>query len=291
MSRKKKKENKETTIENYYDLRVDKVDELVEILQSSKEEKTADGKPTAIDTPISTSIAECTGEDTPDTRKRNGKEKHFDPYKIDKLSRIPVWIKALFIKWWFAGCVCYFVMMGLSLYFAADDLFLLSGAILGLLADFIINPIFRMLESDKKEFNNYTMFPFPIKAFWTLFANVIYYIVVMYSVTYMYVGLEELINLISGAQGEVINVGVEPLLFATFCVAIDMAFIGIKDGIVYGVKKAKRKKAEAAELEAELSQQPVPEQLVVQEKSAEAKALDEITSEVLGGDKNTDAKK
>lgn len=285
MSRKKKKENKETTIENYYDLRVDKVDELVEILQSSsKDDKLSEDAPSLIDTPISTSIAECTGEDTPDTRKRNGKEKHFDPYKIDKFSRIPVWLKALFIKWWFAGCVCYFVMMGLSLYFVADDLFLLSGAILGLLVDFIVNPIFRMLESDKKEYNNYMMFPFPVKAFWTLFTNVIYYIIIMYGVTYMYVGIEELIKLITGVQGDIINVGVEPLLFGTFCVAIDMAFIGIKDGIVYGVKKAKRKKAEAAALEEELAQPQPAEEVAVEEKSAEAKALDAITAEVLGSD-------
>ncbi|MGN0805543.1 MAG: hypothetical protein ACI4MC_00770 [Candidatus Coproplasma sp.] len=244
MSRKKKEKFKETTIENYYDLKVDKVDELVEALKSSpKEDVDSDNQPKE---PVPTSIAECTGTDTPDTRNRKGKQKHFDPYKIDVLSRVPVWIKAVFIKFWFAGAVCYFVMFGLSLYFAADDLFLLGGVILGVLVDFIVNPIFRMLESDDKEYDNYMMFPFPVKVYWTFLTNMIYYALVMFTVSYMYTGLNMLINLIAGSADHNIAVGVEPLLYGVFCVIADMAFIGIKDLIVYLVRRAKKKKALAA---------------------------------------------
>lgn len=253
MSRKKKKENKETTIENYYDLKVDKVDELVEALKSGSSGSSMEGGEgdstanAAQAEPLSTSIADCTGEATPDTRTKKGKEKHFDPYKIDKFSRIPVWIKALFIKFWFAGVVCYFVVFGLSLYIAGDDTFLVCGLILGLLTDFIVNPVYRMLESDDKEYNWYMMFPFPLKAFWTIFTNIIYYIVVMYAVSYMYVGLNELINLIRGTEGYFMSLGVEPLLCGVFAVIADMAFIGLKDLVVWLVKRSKKKKALAAE--------------------------------------------
>lgn len=241
---RKKKEFKETTIENYYDLKVDKVDELVEALKSSpNQDVDADNQPKE---PIPTSIAECTGTDTSDTKTRRGKARHFDPYKIDLLSRVPVWIKAVFIKFWFAGAVCYFVMFGLSLYIAADDLFLFSGLILGLLTDFIVNPIFRMLESDDKEYNNYMMFPFPVKVYWTFLTNLIYYIAVMFTVSYMYTGLNMLINVIAGTPDHTIAVGVEPLLYGAFCVIADMAFIGIKDLVVHLVKRAKKKKALAA---------------------------------------------
>ncbi|MGN1104318.1 MAG: hypothetical protein ACI4QI_05520, partial [Candidatus Coproplasma sp.] len=253
---RKKKEFKETTIENYYDLKVDKVDELVEALKSSpKEDVDTDNQPLE---PISTSIAECTGTDTPDTRTKKGKEKHFDPYKIDKLSRVPVWIKASFIKFWFAGAVCYFVMFGLSLYVAADDLFIVCGLILGLLTDFIVNPIFRMLESDDKEYNNYMMFPFPVKVYWTFFTNLLYYVLVMFTVSYMYTGLNMLINLITGSPSSTIAVGAEPLLQGVFCVIADMAFIGIKDLIVFLVKRGKAKRALAnGEVEIGADGQPV----------------------------------
>ncbi|MDE5942594.1 MAG: hypothetical protein K2H30_00095 [Clostridia bacterium] len=228
---KKKKKFQETTIENYYDLKLDKIDELVAAL---KDESPAEK------TEISYNVAEITGDD----RAKN-RNKEFDPYKVDKFSRIPAWVKALFIKFWFAGCACYFVMFGLKI----DDLdkLVILGAVLGLIVDVLVNPLFRFMESDKKEYNAFMMFPFRFKAFWTFFTNLIYYIVVIICVNYCYVGLNNLINLISGTQNE-LKVGVEPLLFGVFAVIIDMIFIGIKDGIVILIKKRKNSKKEEGTL-------------------------------------------
>ena len=108
---------------------------------------------------------------------------------------------------------------------------ILDGLLCGLIADVVVNPIFRMLESDKKEYNPYIMFPFPVKQFWTLFANMLYYTVVFAGVNLCYLGINELITFTA----------VEPLLFGVFAVAVDMVFIGIKDLIVFLVKRAKRK--------------------------------------------------
>ena len=89
------------------------------------------------------------------------------------------------------------------------------------------------------------MFPFPFKKYWTFLTNVIYYVAVSFVVTYMYQGINLLIDVINGtAASSNINVGVEPLLYGVFTVIADMAFIGIKDLIVYLVKKKKAKKAE-----------------------------------------------
>ena len=215
----KKNKIRETAIENYYDLKTDKIDELVAILQGD----TPEGENPTSD------IEEITGEkiESNSARKRN-----FDPYRRDKLSAIPVWLKALLIKWWFADAVCYFVNMGLGIYIpSALDLLILDGLLCGLIADVVVNPIFRMLESDKKEYNPYIMFPFPVKQFWTLFANMLYYTVVFAGVNLCYLGINELITFTA----------VEPLLFGVFAVAVDMVFIGIKDLIVFLVKRAKRK--------------------------------------------------
>ena len=43
-------------------------------------------------------------------------------------------------------------------------------------------------------------------------------------------------------------IAIEPLLFGVIAVAADMAFIGIKDLIVYLVKRGKRKKEEASDV-------------------------------------------
>lgn len=224
---KKNKKIRETTIENFYDLRLDKIDELVAAL---KDEDNGGEN-------ISMNIADCTGESKEGMSER-ARNREFDPYKVDRFSRIPAWIKAIFIKFWFAGMVCYFVMMGLKIGNDLDRL-VLVGAVLGVVVDVLVNPLFRYMESDRREYNAYMMFPFPFRAFWTFFTNLIYYIFVLVCVNFCYLGLNELLNLIKGTT-EVIHLGVEPLLFGVITVACDMLFIGIKNVIVMLVKKYKK---------------------------------------------------
>ena len=135
----------------------------------------------------------------------------------------------------------FFLCVGLGISDSLD-LMVLVGAVLGIVVDALVNPLFRYMETDRREYNAYMMFPFPFKAFWTFFTNIIYYILVMIGVSYCYAGLNELINLITGHTDAFhIAVGLEPLLFGTFCVLVDMVFIGIKNGVVLLVKKCRKK--------------------------------------------------
>lgn len=220
----KKKKIQETTIQNYYDLKIDKVDELVAALKDEGSQASSE---------ISMDIADCTGAETPDTLTRGGRRKQFDPYKTDFLGKIPVWLKAIFIKFWFAGTVCYFFMLGIQ---GMDklDRAVLMGAVMGLVVDILVNPLMRYLETDRREYNAYMMFPFPFKAYWTFFTNMLYYLLVNLGVSTMYT----LMNI-------VVDIAVEPLLFGVLTVAVDMVFIGIKDLIVYIVKKSRKKEATA----------------------------------------------
>lgn len=274
MSRKNKKQKqKETTIEDYYDLKTKEMDELVSALKGEEEFETE--APT-------TDIGMITGDE-----KEVGKS--FNPYKLDRLSRVPTVVKALFIKWWFAGMCCFLFVMGLqALIGQGENLIWVNGVMMGVVVDVLVNPCLRYFDDDTKKCNNYMMFPFPFKKFWTFFANVAYAVVVMWGVNYAYMG----INLLFRRA-----IGLEPLLFGVFYVIIDMAFIGVKDGIVYGVKKAKRKKeaAKEAELAAQTAEQAKvePEPVKPEIKSAEASALDRVTAEVLdkkkgGSDKKKD---
>lgn len=235
---KKKKQNKETSIENYYDLKVEEMDELVAALKGETPANSSEG--------LSFKISDCTGQTDvvgEENRKKAAKEgeKEFDPYKVDKLSKIPVWLKAIFIKFWFAGCVCYFIMMGLNL--MGFDATVVIGIVLGLIVDILVNPCFRLMQSDSKEYDNYMMFPFPFKAYWTLIANMIYYVVVLILVNYCYYGLNALFNTLWGTSGE-LYVAVEPLLMGLLVLIFDMAFIGIKDLIVHLVRRRKKDKEE-----------------------------------------------
>lgn len=231
---KKKKRIQETTIENYYDLKVDKIDELVAALKEEEPETAEE---------ISMDIADCTGEESPDAFTKRGKRKKFDPYKTDFLGRVPAWVKALFIKFWFAGAVCYFVMWGLQIGDSLDRI-VLTGAVLGLVVDVLVNPLFRYLETDRREYNDYMMFPFPFRAFWTFFTNILYYIGVILCVSFIYSGINILANNVAGTASTP-YLAVEPLLFGVFAVIVDMIFIGAKDGIV---RLARRKKKETSDV-------------------------------------------
>ncbi|MFR1631622.1 MAG: hypothetical protein ACLSU0_00480 [Oscillospiraceae bacterium] len=232
MSKKYKKGKqppKETTIENFYDLKTKEMDELVAALKGETPE----------DAPVPTAnIAEITGETQEGNKKKSGKAE-FDPYKRDKFSRIfPFWLKALFIKFWFFGLVCYFVLMGLGIYITNNlDLFVVCGLVTGVIVDCLVNPIFRMMESDRKEYNYFMMFPFPFKKIWTFFANLIYYLGVMILLSWFY-------ELIFGVLKVSDFGGVEPLGFGLACLIVDMALIGIKDLIVFLVKRAVKKSRE-----------------------------------------------
>lgn len=240
---KKKKQIKETSIEDFYDLKTKEMDELVAALKGTdggSGEDNVKNPETSGQTPISLDIQECTGEAT------KGKKK-FDPYSVDRLSRIPSPIKALLIKWWFAGLVCYFIVMGLGSFgtnMSTLDLLVLTGAVLGIIVDCMVNPILRMVQSDRKEMHAYMMFPFPFKAYWTFITNIIYYVAVMVVVNYCYLGINLLIQT-GNSSGYFV---LEPLVFGVICVIADMAFIGIKDLIVFLVKKAKKNKEELADV-------------------------------------------
>ncbi len=209
----KKKKFKETTIENFYDLKTEKVDELVAALKG--EDVSDYGE-------VSMKISDCTGI--------GGGSKEFNPYRTDFLSRIPVFLKAFFVKWWFAGMVCFFVNIGLGIVVQSTvDLLVLDGIVLGLVADLFVNPLFRFMETDRREYNAYMMFPFPFKAYWTFFTNVLYYVGVAILVNYVY----NLVNML-------FSFPIEPLSWALIVLVVDMAFIGIKDLAVHLVKNRKR---------------------------------------------------
>lgn len=235
MSKKNKRRDKETTIEDYYDLKKDSIDELVAALKSDGTESDE----TSTSKPLTKNIAEITGEEEKPGGSKKSKE--FDPYRRDKLQFLPAWLKAIFIKWWSAGAICFFIMWGTGL--VTEDAVLVVGVVWGVVVDLLVNTVFRYMESDKKEYDNFMMFPFPLKAFWTFFTNIIYYIAVAYLVSACYFGVNQLANLANGTTG-LQYIGVEPLLFGVFCTIADMAFIGIKDLIVYLVRRKKRKKEE-----------------------------------------------
>ena len=213
MAKKKEKENHTDTGRktpgNYYNLKTDAVNRLVNA--DKKKYESTDTDP--------------------------GKQ-----YRSGFLHKIPDWIKALFMKFWFNGAVCFFIFWGLGLYVTNMlDMIVVMAIVLGMVTDILVNNAFRFLESYKGQNSKWMMFP--QKKYWTFFANIIYAFIVLLGVIWFYNVMNLIANSIRGTEGE-FYIGVEPILFGLSYMLIDMCFIGMKNTIVKIVSDAKQKNAQ-----------------------------------------------
>lgn len=155
------------------------------------------------------------------------------------LDKIPSPIKALFIKFWFNGAVCFFIFWGLGMYIPAMlDMIVIFGVVLGMVTDVLVNNTFHFFAITPGSNNKWMMFP--KRKFWTFFANIIYAIVVLAIVVHLYTALNLLFNTINGTVDQ-LYLGVEPVAFGLLYVAVDMVLIGMKNLMIKIISDAREK--------------------------------------------------
>ena len=160
-------------------------------------------------------------------------------YRGDVLDRIPSPVKALFLKFWFNGAVCFFILWGLGLYIVDSlDMLVIMSLVLGIVTDVLCNNILRFIETIPGENSKWMMFP--KKKFWTFFANIVYAFIIYYCVVMTYESINILINNLRGTESGV-PLGVEPVLFGLFYMMFDLLFISMKNLMITIVKDAKNK--------------------------------------------------
>ena len=156
------------------------------------------------------------------------------------LNKIPEPIKALFIKFWFNGAVCFFIFWGLGMYiWDIIDMIVVLGVVLGMVTDILVNNTFRFFAISTGSNDKWMMFP--QKKYWTFVANIIYAMLVLSIVVWIYNIINILMNLATGADGQIF-LGVEPVMFGVFYVAVDMLFIGMKNLTIKIINDAKKSK-------------------------------------------------
>lgn len=166
-------------------------------------------------------LANADREETPEYS-----QEELNRYRAKKGFHIPDWVKLLLIKAWFAGAVCFFILWGLGTYIGnmLDMLFVL-GVVLGMVNDVLVNSVLRFMEKTPGA-NDEWMF-FPKKGLGSFFGNILYAFAIVYCVYMLYNGINAGFSAIFGTTDK-IYLGVEPILFGTFCMGFDMLFIWIK---------------------------------------------------------------
>ncbi|MCR4793360.1 MAG: hypothetical protein K5871_11455 [Lachnospiraceae bacterium] len=214
MSKKKtsidEKKDKADIESNYYDLHSEAIDELVNA--------TEDNSPEVSDE----EIARYTGR------------------KV-KFKGGPL-IRAILIKWWFAGCVCFLFLWGLGLYITdmLDQLFIL-GLAGGVFTDLLVNNVLRFTESTKGANDKYMMFP--DKRYRNFIFNIIYSFVILFFVMTVYAAVNAFAANVTGAS-DMLALGVEPILYGALYTGFDLLLIKMKNvfaGIIKDAKEQVRK--------------------------------------------------
>ena len=136
------------------------------------------------------------------------------------------WVKAVLIKTWMAGIVCYFFIWGIGMYVQDQlDLLMVTAAALGFVTDIITNNIFRFIAKPENANDRWMMIP--PKKFVSLPLNVLYAFAVMFCVAQTYNLVNTVIAAVKHTEGAA-ALGVEPILFGLFAMGWDMLFIGAK---------------------------------------------------------------
>ena len=155
------------------------------------------------------------------------------------IDKSPSWVKSVFIKFWFNGAVCYFVLWGLGLFISNfENMLIILAVVLGMVTDILVNNAFRFLATTEGANNKWMMFP--KKKLVNLFLNVVYAFIILIIVVWFYNAVNGVLNVMNGTDGEIF-IGVEPILFGLFYVVFDLAFIGMKNLVISIIRDAKNK--------------------------------------------------
>lgn len=159
-------------------------------------------------------------------------------YGARKKGGIPNWLKVCFIKFWFAGAVFFFIIMGLGLWDPLDQI-VITGIILGMVTDLLTNNMLRFVAPEDGANDPWLMFS--KKRYVTFFLNILYAMLLCAMVFLgCYPGLERVVNLAAGTQGVQYLVG-EPVGFGAFYMLCDILLVGLKKLAAKGIGRAKNK--------------------------------------------------
>ncbi len=204
MSKKRKQPPKaeKKGVENYYDLKTEAVEKLVN------------------------------AKDAPEVS-----DAEIRKYRSGGKLKIPAWLKILFVKFWFSGAVCYFFIWGLGNYVKGLDMMVAVAIGMGMVTDLLVNHILRAFEPEERAFDKWMMVT--VRKWWSMILNVIYAGVLLYCVIQSYVLINTMMYGDPEKSEEIL--GVEPLLFGILYLVFDMLFITIKNALRKIIRDAEDK--------------------------------------------------
>ena len=153
-------------------------------------------------------------------------EKELRKYRSGPKIHLRDWVKAVLIKWWFAGAVCFFFYWGLGMMVPnMENLLLILGVGLGLVTVLLTNNVLRFWA--KVPGGNDRWMMVTRRGAPGLLLDVLYGFVILGCIVATYQGLNRLLISLTGAAADSVPLGVEPILFGALAMGWDFLWIGI----------------------------------------------------------------
>ena len=154
-------------------------------------------------------------------------EEELRKYRRNSDIQVPNTVKVLFVKFWFAGAVCYFVIWGLGLYLGSVlDLLAVAAVVMGFVTDLLANNVLRFMEETPGVNEKWIMVR--KKRYISLILNLLYAGVLMTLVYLFYEYVNIAITTKTG-DSQSVPIGVEPLLFGLLYMGFDLALVGLRN--------------------------------------------------------------
>ena len=203
---------------------------------SKQTEKPTEGNPYELKTDAVDRLVNAEKKEYPKLTVNNDPSRSF---KTGFLDRIPAWVKALFIKFWFNGAVCFFIFWGLGIFIPnMENMIIVLSVSLGMVTDILVNNAFRFFATTEGANDKWMMFP--KKKYVNFFLNILYSFGILLVVIWIYNVINIAANTIAGTE-LVTYLGVEPIMFGLIYMGTDLAFIGMKNLCISIIRDAKNK--------------------------------------------------
>ena len=154
-------------------------------------------------------------------------EKELRKYRSGPKIHLKDWVKAVLIKWWFAGVVCFFFYWGRGMLVPnMENLLLILGVGLGLVTNLLTNNVIRFWA--KVPGGNDRWMMVTKRGAPGLLLDVLYGLLVLGCVVVSYQALNRLLISLTGAAEDTVPLGVEPIGFGLLAAGWDFLMIGMK---------------------------------------------------------------
>lgn len=162
-------------------------------------------------------------------------QEELDRYRSRKKVKMSQTVKAVLLKTWFAGAVCYFILWGLGTYVAGLDMLVILAVALGMVTDLLTNNVIRFFEDVPGGNDRYLMVR--RRGVLGFFLNILYAAVLLLCVYTTYNLINLAIVAVTGAT-DTVPLGVEPILFGLLTMGFDLLFLGARRMAVSMVRDA-----------------------------------------------------